>query len=187
MKERLVRGTYLVEVVRLIQAHRKDRALPEFGTWEQDLLRKRVSPSTWYSLSVFDSLLQTVHRYIYDGSEAAAQSMGRFAARSALEQLADRLLVPGNPAASLNKMNERWHQLFNFGEVSVTPLDEQESQHRARIQVSGYPDMSACQGHVIMGWSMEMVERAGGKEPKVRLEERPWMHNNLLTYTLEWS
>src|SRR4051794_41116803 len=117
MKERLVRGSSLIDVVRLLRAHKSDRALPELGSWEQDLLRKRVSASTWYSLSVFDSLLQTVHRYVFDGSEAAAQSMGRAAARKMLDENPERVLVPGEPLASLGKLNERWHQFFNFGEA----------------------------------------------------------------------
>jgi hypothetical protein len=136
---------------------------------------------------VFDSLLQTVHRYVFDGSEAAAQTMGRAAARKMLEEHPERLLVPGDPMGSLGKMNERWRQLFNFGEVNVTALEEQKGTQRARVQISGFPDMSACHGHTIMGWSLELIERAGAHAPIARLEERPWMHNNLLTYVIEWT
>lgn len=185
MKERLVRGTNLVDIVRLIRAHRHDRPLPEFGPWEQDLLRKRVSTSTWYSLQVYESLLQVVHRYVYDGSEAAAQNMGRVSARERLAKHPERLLVPADPLASLSKLPALWRESFNFGDVSVTPLVGAE-RHGARIQISGYPDMSACLGHTILGWVLEVVERAGGNAPTVRLEERPWMHNNVLTFVVEW-
>src|SRR6478672_1076801 len=118
MKERLVRGTNLVGVVRLLRAHRHDHPLPEFGTWEKDLMRKRVSPSTWYSLQVFESLLQIVHRYVFDGSEAAAQNMGRASARLQIAEQTTRILLPGKPLESLQNMVSRWRELFNFGEIT---------------------------------------------------------------------
>jgi hypothetical protein len=187
MKERLVRGSNLVDVARLIQERRDDRSLPELGPWEQDLLRKRVSTSTWYSFRVFDSLLQVVHRFVFDGSEAAARSMGRAAARAHLKDRPERFVVTGDPLATLQLMNARWRELFNFAEIAVTPLEGQASRHCARVRLSGYPDMSACHGQTILGWTLEIVERAGGKNPSLRLEERPWMHNSVLTYVVEWE
>ncbi|MFT3928138.1 MAG: hypothetical protein QM778_36760 [Myxococcales bacterium] len=190
MKERLVRGTNLVGVVRLLRAHRRTHQLPEFGPWEQDLMRKRVSPTTWYSLQVFESLLQIVHRYVFDGSEAAAQNMGRASARALINEQPERVFLPGKPLESLHNMGSRWRELFNFGEITVTelPADEANPERKgARIHLAGFPDMSACVGHNIMGWSLEVVESAGGKAPSVRLEERPWMHNNVLTYVLDWT
>ncbi|HTU60978.1 MAG TPA: hypothetical protein VMF89_21140, partial [Polyangiales bacterium] len=72
-----MKGTIVLGVVRLLRSQQHSRPLPELDNWEQDLLRKRVSASTWYALKVFDSLLQTAHRFVFDGSEAAAQNMGR--------------------------------------------------------------------------------------------------------------
>jgi hypothetical protein len=187
MKERLVRGSNLANVVRLIRAHRDDRPIPELGRWEQDLLRKRVSASTWYSLQVFESLLQVVHRYVYDGSEAAALNMGRASARAHIGDHPERYVVAGDPLGSLELLSKGWRDLFNFGEVSVTPLNEPGTRARARLRISGYPDMSACHGQTILGWSLEILERSGAQSPSVRLEERPWMHNSVLTHVLEWD
>lgn len=190
MKERLVRGTNLVGVVRLLRAHRHGHPLPEFGAWEQDLLRKRVSPSTWYSLQVFESLLQVVHRYVFDGSEAAAQNMGRASARNLIAEQPERVVLPGKPFESLLNMGSRWREQFNFGEITVSEVPAEpghEGHRQARILLTGFPDMSACVGHNIMGWSLEVVESAGGKSPSIRVEERPWMHNNVLSYVLEWT
>ena len=189
MKERLVKGTNLVQVVRLLRAHQRSHALPEMGVWEQDLLRKRVSPSTWYSLGVFDSLLQIAHRFVYDGSEAAAQGMGR---RFALDLMAARdaagkSLPPTSPVSAVCALSARWRDYFNFGELSITPWPTPDSETGVRVHATGYPDMSACQGHAIVGWSMQYAESAGAKEVAVRLEERPWMHNSVLTYTLTWQ
>jgi hypothetical protein len=199
MKERLVRGTNLIGVVRILRAHKENQRLPELGAWEKDLMRKRVSPSTWYSLQVFDSLLQVVHRYVYDGSEAAAQNMGRIAARNLISEEPARVFVPGKPLDSLYNMGSRWREVFNFGEINVVPVEPgrehggedgselEEGRQGARVRLAGFPDMSACIGHNIMGWSLEVVENAGGKEPSLKLEERPWMHNNVLTYVISWS
>lgn len=185
MKERLVRGTNVANVVRVLRSYHGDRPLPELGHWEQDLLRKRVSRSTWYSLAVFDSLLQVVHRYVYDGSEAAARSMGRTFARELLKADPEGV-VAGNPEASLSRMHVRWREHFNFGDIKVTPQSE-PGHHVVRVQLTGYPDMSACHGQSIVGWSLELAELAGAPHPAVRIEERPWMHNSALTYTLQWE
>jgi hypothetical protein len=189
MKERLVKGTNLIGLVRLLRSHQHSRPLPDVGDWEQDLLRKKVSPSTWYALKIFDSLLQIAHRYVYDGSEAAAQNMGRFfGVEQARERAARGVAHPEyDPLATLSDMGGRWRRVFNFGELTVAPWPSPDSEHGARVQIIGYPDMSACHGHTIIGWSMQLIEEAGAKEVELRIEERPWMHNSLLTYTLSWA
>jgi hypothetical protein len=160
MKERLVKGTNLVEVVRLLRSHQHTRPLPEMGAWEQDLLRKRVSPSTWYSLNVFDSLLQMAHRFVFDGSESAAQNMGRRFAQTSLDN--------------------------GKGSITVQPWRGPNGETGAQLQVSGYPDMSACHGHNIIGWTIQMAETAGAKDVTLWVEERPWMHNSVLTFCIGW-
>jgi hypothetical protein len=188
MKDRLVKGTSLVGVVRLLRSELRNRELPELGTWEQDLLRKRVAPSTWYALGVFDSLLQYAHRYVYDGSETAAQNMGRVFARTLHEARSGDLQRDEEmPLERLMAMGARWRKLFNFGEFSVLPFPTPESALGARMQISGYPDMSACHGHAIIGWSIQLLEDAGARDVVFRIEERPWMHNSLLAYTLTWT
>lgn len=188
MKERLVKGTNVVGIVRLLRAHQREHPLPELGVWERDLLSKRVAPSTWYALGIFDSLLQIAHRFVFDGSEAAAQAMGRNFARETQEQrAAPDALKTSQPIEVLTVMAGRWRSLFNFGQLEVTPWPTPTSEHGVRVQVTGYPDMSACHGHAIIGWSMQLVEDAGAKEVALRVEERPWMHNSVLTYTLQWS
>jgi hypothetical protein len=186
MKERLVRGTNVENVVRVLRASENEPRLPELGQWEQDLLKKRVSRSTWYSLAVFESLLQVAHRYVFDGSEAAAQAMGRTLARSMISEDRDSFVSVGDPLDSLAKMHARWREHFNFGEISVASLEPSEGKKRARVRITGYPDMSACHGHSIIGWSMELAEQSGAQAVTMRIEERPWMHNSVLTYLLDW-
>ena len=187
MKERLVRGTNVANVVRALRAHRRERPLPELGAWEQDLLRKRVAPSTWYSIQVFESLLQLVHRFVLDGSELAAQNMGRTHARERLGSGANSIVVAADPLLSLGRFASRWREQYNFGEVTVTPLSAADGAEGARIRIAGYPDMSACHGHAIIGFTLELIERAGASEPNAHIEERPWMHNNVLSFVLRWT
>jgi hypothetical protein len=187
MKERLVRGTNVENVVRVLRAGENEHRLPELGQWEKDLLKKRVSRSTWYSLAVFESLLQVAHRYVFDGSEMAAQGMGRTFARGMIDEERDALIVVGDPLEALGRMHARWRDLFNFGEISVASLEPSEGKKRCRVRLTGYPDMSACHGHCIIGWSMELAEQSGAQALIMRIEERPWMHNSVLTYQLDWT
>lgn len=186
MKERLVRGTSVGSVLRVLRSYRRTRPLPELGPWEQDLMRKRVSPSTWYALKVFDSLLQIVHRFVFDGSELAAQNMGRAHAQARLAAAPDTLLLPGQPLETLAQFPAYWRAQYNFGVVQVLPLPTLEDEHLARVRITGYPDMSACHGHSIVGFTLELLEQAGAQAPEAHIEERPWMHNNVLCYTLRW-
>ena len=187
MKELLVRGTNVASVVRVLRAHRRERPLPELGDWEQDLLRKRVAPSTWYSIQVFESLLQLVHRFVLDGSELAAQNMGRTHARERLVSGPDSTLVVADPLLSLGRFASRWREQYNFGEVTVTALSAADGAQGARIRITGYPDMSACHGHAIIGFTLELLERAGATTPSSQIDERPWMHNNVLSFVLRWT
>ncbi len=187
MKERLVRGTNVREVVQLLRVHERSHTLPPMGEWERDLLRKRVAPSTWYALKVFDSLLQIAHRYVLDGSEAAGQAMGRTFARTMLDDTKEVVVVANDPTESVAQLQKRWSYHFNFGEVCVTKLPRDQGKDWMRVRLSGYPDMSATHGQTIVGCSLEIAGRAGANDPVLHIEERPWMHNNVLSYTLGWS
>jgi len=187
MKERLVRGTNVRDVVQALRVHERTHELPPLGTWERDLLRKRVAPSTWYALKVFDSLLQVVHRYVFDGSETAGQAMGRMFARSMLEQTHEIEVVAGNPAETVAKLQQRWRLHFNFGEVTIHRLPNGDGKAWVRVLISGYPDMSATHGQTIVGWTLEVASRAGAKNLALHIDERPWMHNNVLSYRLGWD
>jgi uncharacterized protein (TIGR02265 family) len=187
MKERLVRGTPLASVLRALRNQRRMRPLPELSSWEKDLIERKVAPSTWYAISVFDSLLQLVHRFVYDGSEAAAQNMGRVYARELLAQVPEALVVAGDPLQTLARVPMRWRAQYNFAEVQVSPLPAREGEHGVRVRVASYPDMSACHGHAFIGFTRELAEKAGAASIEVQIEERPWMHNPLLSYTLNWS
>jgi hypothetical protein len=186
MKERLVRGTSLASVVRVLRAYARERPLPDLGPWERDLLQRRVSPTTWYSLKVFDSLLQLAHRFVFDGSESAAQNMGRVYARAKLEAYPEYGAIR-DPLESLSRFAMRWRDEFNFADVTITPLPSREGEQGVRIRIAGFPDMSACHGHAIMGFSLEIARHASADAPKLSIEERPWMHNSVLSYTLTWA
>ncbi len=187
MKERLVRGTNVCEVVQVLRVHERKHELPPLGAWERDLLRKRVAPSTWYALKVFDSLLQVVHRYVYDGSETAGQHMGRTFARTMIDQTREITIVPGSPVESLSQLPVRWPFHFNFGVVTIAKLPSAGGKDSVRVRLSGYPDMSATHGQTIIGWTMEIATRAGTEGLELHIEERPWMHNSVLSFTLGWD
>lgn len=187
MKERLVRGTPLASVLRALRVHGRKRPLPELSSWEKDLIGRKVAPTTWYAVTVFDSLLQLVHRFVYDGSEAAAQNMGRVFARELIARSSEAIVVVGDPLQSLARTPARWRAQYNFGELSVAPLPAREGEHGVRVRVASFPDMSACHGHALIGFTRELAEKAGATGIRLQIEERPWMHNPLLSYTLIWS
>jgi hypothetical protein len=169
-----------------LRSQRRLRPLPELSSWEKDLIERKVAPTTWYALTVFDGFMQLVHRFVYDGSEAAAQNMGRVYARELIEG-SPELVVAGDPLETLARLPARWREQYNFGEVTIAPLPARESEHGVRVRVRSYPDMSACHGHAIIGFTQELVQRAGASTPRLQIEERPWMHNPLLSYTLTWQ
>lgn len=186
MKERLVRGSNVGFVLRALRKLGRERPLPELSAWERDLMQRRISPTTWYSLKVFDSLLQLVHRFVFDGSEAAAQLMGRTFAEGKLDTMPE-VKALRDPLDSLARFAGRWREEFNFGEATVSPLPAREGEHGVRVRISGYPDMSACHGHAIVGVTLQLAENAGAQTPRVVIEERPWMHNSVLSFTLSWK
>lgn len=187
MKERLVRGTPLASVLRTLRSHRRQHPLPELGSWEGDLIERKVAPTTWYALTVFDSLMQLVHRFVYDGSEAAAQNMGRAYARELLAQAPTSLLVAGDPLETLSRVPDRWRAQYNFGALSVSPLPAREGEQGVRVRLASFPDMSACHGHALIGFTLELAESAGAQSPRFQIEERPWMHHPLLSYAVTWT
>jgi hypothetical protein len=86
------------------------------------------------------------------------------------------------PGAELDAFAARWRELFNFGASAVEHIAADEHGKPAfRVRITGYPDMSACLGHAIAGYVGSLAESAGAAVEEVRLEERPWMHNSVLT------
>jgi hypothetical protein len=189
MKERLVRGELLVPIVKMVKSQRKLGPIAELGPWETDLLARRVAPTTWYGLPVFDSLLQVAHRFVLDGSEASARKLGvSFATADLQSEAAQRRRQAHLPLESaeseLNALAARWRELFNFGEVRISVGNPEHGLRVFRVQIERYPDMSACLGHAIAGYVGSLVTSAGAALHEVRVDERPWMHNSVLTLVI---
>jgi len=183
VKERLVKGRQVLAVVGLLEGESRTAALPELSPLGADLLCKPLYPTTWYQLRAFDDLLQSVHRYVFDGSEATGQRMGRLLAQQDLNDPRSGVRLERTPLGAGAALQSYWKAHFNFGQVEYEPHTA-DGAEGVRIRLTGFPDMSACHGLVLMGWCAEAMEVACGGKAHLRVEERPWMHHGVLSYTL---
>jgi hypothetical protein len=167
---RRIKGVNLIGLVKLINALRKKRPVPGISPAGEALLAEHVLISDWYAFEPFIELVGVVYREILARSESGARQMGVVGGQAALSGFHKQFIKVGDPMASLIAMRHTWRTYFDFGELTTEP----DGPRAVRFVVSGYPDMPASHGQLIVGWHTSAAIVAGASGAKSEIVDCPW-------------
>lgn len=168
---RRVKGVNVIGLVKLINGLRKKRPVRAISPAVEALLAEHVLISDWYPFEPFIELVGLVYREILARSESGARQMGVVGGQAALSDFHKQFVKLGDPMASLIAMRHTWRAYFDFGELTTEP----NGTRGVRFVVSGYPDMPASHGQMIVGWHVAAAIVAGAPDAKSEVVESPWL------------
>jgi hypothetical protein len=180
--ERHVKGSNLVDLVKVVKKLQKRAPLPPLAAVTQRVLSERLLDSVWYPLSAFIELFAVVDALVLRGDEARALEMGAAGGAVALTGQAKMYLQPGDPRASVVAMRHAWRARHDFGELE----GHLDGDHAVRFRLTGYDDLTMPHAMTTAGWGVAAARAAGSTVASADILERPWRGDPCFMYRIRY-
>ncbi len=175
---RHAKGTNLVELIKVLKIHQRQRPIDGLSPEAQELLDTRILLSDWYPHEPFMELLRVLFEQLLGRSTDKALQIGITGSISSLKGPYKAYIRTGDPAASVLAMRHIWRTFFDFGDLKAS-LDEDGS---VRFILTGYRDVSPVHAAMITAWTVGAARLAGSEKAKVEIVEAPWDGAERLVY-----
>lgn len=182
-----VKGTAIIDLVKTIRSE-KDRDWEQYLKPEDlEIVKGIVLPSSWYRGDSFWRISHAVTEELGEMKPEAAFAFGRLSAQSYLG-VYTRLLVPGDPQASVRNCLDLWQSFYDFEGAPYRGIELETGRFRIRLLAWDYPDMTIPEMrvpyfHGLAGYFQEITERASGKRVQKSIADR----GDSFEITYDWS
>ncbi len=186
MVERKVKGTMLVEQVKMIRGNKdgdwKKYLKPE--DWE--IINKRILPSEWYPFELYKRCGWATFQVLGQGNLDLVRLRGRFRGKELFENVYKSCIISQDPAASLSRFVTIYAQLFNF---STLRFENASNNHIKIYHDPEYVNDPAIMPYCynLMGHLEVLVEMAGGRNVKVELKGKHWEGAATTIFDINWE
>ena len=165
-----VKGTVILDLVRIIRSEKDKNWEPYMAPEDMEIINGTVMASKWYPGDSFWRISYAVAKEVGRMEPENLFAFGRLSASSYLK-LYNRLLVPGDPAATIERCISSWNLFYDFeGSADYRRNETQKGPNRITIKAYDYPEMLLPEMRFpyfygLAGYYQEMAERAlAGKE-----------------------
>ena len=185
MSDRKVKGTMLVDMVRMIRAT-KDREWDEYLTPEDwKIVMETILPSSWYPLELYQKLGVAVFRVLAGGDTEITRLRGKTRGKELFEDVYRNIVSKKDPMAALSKFVNIYGNLFNFSSLKF----EQAGGKHALVKHDYDPDdpgnVPYC--YLLMGHLEVLVEMTGGENVTIELTSKQWEGDPITTFDIKWE
>jgi hypothetical protein len=187
MGERKIKGSMLVDFVRMIRAN-KDKNWNEYlkpEDWE--VINQRILPSVWYPVEVFMRCGWAVFKVIAQGNLDIARMGGRMQGKNLFENVYKGLVANQDPQTAVNRFVVVYNQFFNFSSLRFEEVDKNHVKvHNDYDESHNHPGMVPyC--HNLMGILETLIEKSGGKNVKIELKAKQWEGARTTVMDVTWE
>ena len=182
-----VKGTAIIDLVKTIRSE-KDRDWEKYlRTEDLKIVRSIVLPSSWYPGASFWRISHAVTKELGGMQPEAAFAFGRLSAQSYLG-VYTRLLVPGDPHASVKNCLDLWQSFYDFEGALYPGIELETGSANVKLVAWDYPDMIITEMRVpyffgFAGYFQEITEQASGKRVHNTVTDR----GDSFEITYDWS
>lgn len=182
--DKAFKGTMVLDVVKTI------RGIKEIP-WDQHLspealalLDEQIIPSAWYPYEPVLSCLQAVYKLLGKNNPALARQWGKINGRKVFESIYKNMIVPGDPRASLQKLEIIGSRTLmkNFSSSGV----DLGAGHLTTTFQDDDPRTEPIY-YLIQGWVDILIELSGGKNAKVNIVKRHWERDEATVFDVTWE
>ncbi|MFW5875475.1 MAG: hypothetical protein ACOCXM_01935 [Myxococcota bacterium] len=180
---RRAKGTALIQLVKLLRAHRRKHPLRGLSPEAENLVEQHILPNEWYPLGPLREMMEFVHRDLLGSNEEATLQAGVTGGKVLLTGPHKGFIQPGDPAASVFAMRHIWRAYYDFGELTGEMI---EGESAVRFTLREYPDVTASHALMIAGWGVAAALVAGAADAGAEILARPWEGDPELVYRVYW-
>lgn len=185
MEEKRVKGTMLLDQVRMIRANADLHWDDYLDAADWQVISQRILPSSWYPLEVYEHCGWALFNVLARGNVELVRARGRERGKELFATTYQSLIAGQRPIRALERFVRAYGLLFNFSSLRF----EKISEHRARVHheyASSSPtNLPYC--HQLMGHLEALIEMAGGTDIRADFVARRWDGAPTTVFELAWG
>ncbi len=185
MEEKKVKGTMLIDMVRMIRGN-KDRGWDQYlkpQDWQ--VINSTILSSTWYPLELYQRFGNACFQVLAGGKPDLARLRGKIRGKELFRDVYKNLAASPGPMEALKNFVNIYGRLFNFSTLSF----EKAGDNHALVKHDYDPDdpgnVAYC--YTLMGHLEVLAEMTGGQDVKIELTSKQWEHDPITTFDIKWK
>jgi hypothetical protein len=185
MVERKVKGTMLVDQVKMIRANKGLDWSKHLNPADWETINKRILPSEWYPLELYRRCGLATFNVLAQGNLDLVRLRGRFRGKELFENVYKSAIIDKDPAASLTRFVTMYAQLFNFSSLRFENVGKGHAKlfhDYDRRDATSTPYCYQLMGHLDV-----LIEMAGGKNAKIEFPAKQWEGAPLTIFDITWE
>ncbi len=178
-----VKGTILIDFVKTVKADHSGAYTPFLTPQDQAVISGRILPSGWYPYQTFINCFKAAVAVLAKNDMEAVRQWGRLYGENIVTGFYKGMIRDGAPMDSLQKYNSNIRNLFDFGEIQVEPL----GQNQALIKILGFDPGFEAQYHMMRGWIERSLELSGARDITCEFVEKSWQGAPQTSLKFSWK
>jgi len=179
MKEAKVKGTVLLDYVRLIRVNKNKNWDKYLKKEDWSIINGRILPSVWYSCELFFRFGEAVLSEIAKGDLNTVKQFGKSNAETLFKGTYKGIMdSTASGGSEVIKSLERYvtlsPSLFNFITVHLEKISEKRVKLHVKIDLQVERKLLEPYFTQLSGTMERLTEMSGGKNVKVTTSERHW-------------
>ena len=185
MDDRKVKGTMLIDQVKMIRGNKDRDWSPFLDGDDWDIINSRILPSMWYPLKIYQKCGWATYNVLADKNPELTRLRGKIRGKELFENVYHNLITNSEPMKALEKFTVIYGQLFNFSDISFEKTGEKHALIKHDYDPKDPAGEPYC--HQLMGHFESLIEMAGGKNIEVGLVEKQWEGSPHNTFDIKWD
>lgn len=186
----MVKGSLMMETVRLIRSNKHLNWDKHLTTEEMDLSKSKILPSNWYPLDAFQHMGYAIFMEVGRGDLKNAWQWGRFTMEELVGKSYKNLFQGLNTLAAFKKFVFFRKQFYKFRNPDFDLIQIEsanESQAIISVILPFEKELLEPYGHQMAGSFERLVELSGGKNPKLEFVEKQWAGESQTKIKVTWE
>lgn len=185
MTGKMVKGTMLIDQVRMIRAN-KQLDWSRFLTPEDwEFIKQTFLPSSWYPLEWYETCGWATFNVLARGDVELVRLRGRVRGKELFQTVYRNLADGKDPMSALERFVSLYSLLFNFSSLEFRRVADKNAQivhHYNSNRPTGKPYCYQLAGHID-----SLIEMTGAKNGKVVFITKRWEGDPVTTFDITWE
>lgn len=185
MDEKKVKGTMLVDQVRMIRAHKQLDWNRFLGPKDWEVINQRILPSNWYPLEVYENCGWATFNVLGEGNLDLVRLRGRIRGKELFETTYKSFTIGNDPMRALDMFVRSYSLLFNFSSLSFEQIADMHAWVHHEYSSRKQTTIPYC--HQLLGHFESLVEMTGGSNVKIEFVNKAWEGDPKTIFDIQWE
>ena len=185
MADRKVKGTMMLDLVRMIRANKKMDWNKYLKPGDREFIDSMILQSKWYPMEIYQRFGWILFQTLAGGNLELVRLRGRERGRELFTDIYKSIIADHDPMKALNKLVTIYSSLFNFSSLTFENSGEKHAKVYHDYDPKDPANVPYC--HQLMGHFDTLVELTGGRNARINLTARQWDGAPKTVFDITWQ